>query len=173
VSGKRLPSALVKRANDQLTAEHAISNGNHSGPIPLDAPVAEESSLSGQPIVVRLSEVEPERVTWLAPGVLPLGKVVLLEGDPGTSKSTLTLDIAARITRGQAILGAVPTEPRNVVLVTFEDGLADTVRPRFDALGGDPERVSVLRGITIGVHGDEREPTFPEDTDRRHAERYY
>ena len=35
----------------------------------------------------------------------------------------------------------------NVLLLTAEDGLADTVRPRIDALGGDPDRIFVLESI--------------------------
>jgi hypothetical protein len=30
-----------------------------------------------------LSEVEPERVEWLWPGRLPIGKLYVLDGDPG------------------------------------------------------------------------------------------
>jgi len=33
------------------------------------------------------------------------------------------------------------------VLLSAEDGPADTIRPRVDALGGDPERVHLLRAI--------------------------
>jgi RecA-family ATPase len=116
-----------------------------------------------RPVVVCLGDVKAERISWLAHGVLPFGKFVLFEGDPGTSKSTLLLDFAARITTGQSVLGAEPREPRNVVLVTYEDGLADTVRPRIDALGGDPNRIFVFRCIAIGDGEDEREPMFPDD----------
>ncbi len=161
MSGPRLPHLLVTRAKKMLNGTGPAPNGNHAGQTSGDE--ANHIQLGGRPIIVRLSDVEPERVSWLVPGVLPLGKVVLLEGDPGTSKSTLTLDIAARITRGDSVLGAAPKEPRNVILVTFEDGLADTVRPRVDALGGDSARVFVFRAVAIGVDGDEREPSFPED----------
>ena len=34
-----------------------------------------------------LSEVEPEQVEWLWPGRLPLGKLAVLDGDPGLGKS--------------------------------------------------------------------------------------
>lgn len=125
---------------------------------------ASPAAFSPRPVVVRLSDVKAERVSWLAPGTLPFGKFVIWEGDPGTGKSTGTLDIAARITRGQSVLGAAPHEPRNVVLVTFEDGLADTVRPRIDALGGDPSRVFVFRAVTTEDADENREPCLPDDT---------
>lgn len=157
-------TAEVERG-ERLNAEQkrrATRNGTH-------APPANASRFDVRAIVVRLSDVEPEKVSWLAPGTLPFGKFVIIEGDPGTSKSTLTLDLAARITRGQSVLGAAPHEPRNVVLVTFEDGLADTVRPRIDALGGDASRVFVFRAVAIGDAGDEREPTLPDDVEHLRA----
>lgn len=113
-------------------------------------------------VVIRLSDVTPERVRWLVRGILPFGKFCLIEGDPGVSKSILTLDIVAAITSGQPVLGAQPSPPRNVVIVTYEDGLADTIRPRIDTLGGDPNRVLVFRGVALGGD-DERQPTFPDD----------
>ena len=37
---------------------------------------------------VRLSDVQPEHVTWLWPGRVPWGKLTILEADPGMGKST-------------------------------------------------------------------------------------
>src|SRR5688500_17306032 len=42
-----------------------------------------------QPLYRTLSSVEPERVVWLSPGRVPLGKLAVLEGDPGLGKTTL------------------------------------------------------------------------------------
>ena len=55
------------------------------------------------PVGVLLSGVEPETVTWLWPGYIPRGKLSILDGDPGLGKSTLALDLAARLTRGHAM----------------------------------------------------------------------
>jgi hypothetical protein len=38
----------------------------------------------------------------------------------------------------------------NVVLLSAEDGLADTIRPRLDALGADVTRVRHLAGLRAG-----------------------
>jgi hypothetical protein len=55
-------------------------------------------------------------------------------------------------------------EPGSVVLLTAEDGLADTVRPRIDAQGGDASIVHVLDGI-VDQDGHERLPSLLEDID--------
>lgn len=91
---------------------------------------------------ILLSQVAPECVEWLWTGRLPRGKVTLLEGDPDEGKSCLAIDLAARLTTGRPLPGDVaPLLACGVVFVTAEDGLADTIRPRFDAAGGDATRV--------------------------------
>jgi hypothetical protein len=100
-------------------------------------------------ITVRLSDVKAEAVTWLWNGRIPLGKLTILDGDPDLGKSTLLLDLAARVTRGGPMPGdgATISEARNVVILSAEDGASDTIRPRFDEAGGDPERVHLLTAI--------------------------
>jgi hypothetical protein len=93
-----------------------------------------------------MDKVQAEAVKWLWPGRIPLGKITILQGDPGLGKSTITLDIAARLTRGNSMPDGSPSdlpEPSNVLLLSAEDGVADTLRPRLDALGADQARISV------------------------------
>lgn len=52
---------------------------------------------------VLMSEVECEEVSWLWPGHLPLGKLTVIDGDPGLGKSFLTLDLAARVSQGRTM----------------------------------------------------------------------
>jgi hypothetical protein len=115
----------------------------------LRAMAGEPSTNGSDPSLVRLSAVRPERVRWLWPGRIPIGRLTLLDGDPGTGKSTVTMDLAARVTRGRNMPDGSPglDAPRGVVLLTAEDGLADTVRPRLDAAGGDADRVVALRWV--------------------------
>lgn len=99
-------------------------------------------ALSG---VRRMSEVEMRPIEWLWPGRIPKGKIVYLEGPAGVGKSTLTLDLAARVTTGRAMPGeAVGTMPATVLVLGLEDDIGDTMRPRLEAAGGDSSRVLVL-----------------------------
>ncbi len=112
---------------------------------------------------VLLSEVEPERVEWLWWPRIPLGKITVLDGDPGNGKSALSTDLAARLSTGRTFPDGQECEAGGVVVMNAEDGLADTIRPRLDAAGGDPSRVLSLATIPVGEDGDERHLSIPED----------
>jgi AAA domain len=121
------------------------------------------------PVVRRMSDVQPERVSWLWPGYLAAGKLHVVDGDPGLGKSSMTLDWAARLTTGKPWPdGADGPAPRGVLLVSAEDGLADTIRPRLDAAGADVDRVHALTGIAIPTAAgvDERMPALPRDVEQ-------
>jgi hypothetical protein len=87
--------------------------------------------------LVCLSDVVPEDVQWLFPPYIPLGKLTLIEGDPGLGKSRLTHAFAAPVSRGQGLPNGPCGPPRQVLLLTMEDGLGDTVRPHLERLGAD------------------------------------
>jgi hypothetical protein len=102
------------------------------------------------PVGKLLSEVKPESVRWLWPGRLPLGKLAVLDGDPGLGKSVVTLDLAARVSAGLDLPDGGRCGPAGVVLLSAEDGLADTIRPRLDAAGADTERIVALSTVAYG-----------------------
>lgn len=90
-----------------------------------------------------LSTVVPESVQWLWPGRIARGKLHILAGDPDLGKSFISLDVAARITTGRGWPAGGTPEVGNVIALSAEDDAADTVRPRFEAMGGDPYRLYV------------------------------
>ncbi|MBE0430084.1 MAG: AAA family ATPase [Thermoleophilia bacterium] len=91
------------------------------------------------------SEVKPEHITWLWDGRVPFGKLSILDGDPGQGKSTIALDVAARLSRGHAMPdGSGGGEPAGVVILSSEDGAGDTIRPRLEAAGADLGRIKGL-----------------------------
>lgn len=110
--------------------------------------------------VVCIADVRRERVEWLWGGRIPLAKLTLLDGDPKLGKSTLTVAVAAAVTTGRPLPGDTgDREPAGVVLVSLEDGVGDTIRPRLEAAGADLRRAHVITGM--GEHG--RTPTIPDD----------
>jgi hypothetical protein len=114
--------------------------------------------------VVALAEVQAKPVRWLWPGRVPLGKLTVLDGDPGVGKSAVALDLAARVSRGEELPDGASGDlggPTAVVLLAAEDGLADTVRPRLEAAGADLGRVVAMTGIA-GADGP-RPVVLPRD----------
>jgi len=109
-------------------------------------------------VTCNLADIVPERIDWLWPGRLAIGKLTILAGEPGLGKSQVAIYIASTITRGSKWVGT-EDRPRSarVLMLSAEDGLADTVRPRFDAADGDPSMVSVIRATqSAGTQGRNR-----------------
>ena len=115
------------------------------------AEVQPQTAPSEKPQVIgarRMADIKPERIHWLWPGHLAAGKLSLLIGDPGLGKSTLTCEIVARFSRGEAFPGAeAPSSPIVGGLCCPEDDPADTIRPRLDAAGMDEQRVFVIDDV--------------------------
>src|SRR6185437_677137 len=84
-------------------------------------------------------------VSWLWPGRLALGKLAILDGDPGLGKSLVTLDLCARLSTGRPFPDdSAGPGPAAALILNGEDSAHDTVRPRLEALGADLQRVFVL-----------------------------
>lgn len=96
-----------------------------------------------------LDTVTPETVQWLWDKRIPLGKLTMLVGDPGGGKSFISLAIASAVTRGRRLPDdkGDPSAPARVLMLNFEDGLADTIRPRAEATGCDLARLAVIEGV--------------------------
>jgi hypothetical protein len=103
--------------------------------------------MNGRAVTVRLSDVQAKQTRWLWPGYVPLGKLTLLDGDADKGKSLLTLDLAARVTTGRSFPDGASCEAGGVVILSAEDDLEDTIRPRLDASRADPSRVVCLAGV--------------------------
>ncbi len=95
--------------------------------------------------LIQMSEVQTEEVKWLWPPYVPLGKLTIVQGDPGEGKTTLVLAVIASLTRGEPLPEcAEAAPPMTVIYQTAEDGLADTIKPRLEAMGADCSRVFVI-----------------------------
>lgn len=114
--------------------------------------------------LINMEMVEVEQIEWLFYPFIPFGKVTIIQGDPGEGKTTMVLQIIAKLTKGEAIFprqeqkieeknGAeMPVdsnvdnlmEPVNVIYQTAEDGLGDTIKPRLLAAGAVCSRVLVI-----------------------------
>lgn len=149
-NGKALyisPDGAYGCHNGCLTAQVRDSFGLPERPISGEAETcASDAHAEEMPalLVVCMADVEPEDVTWLWHPYIALGKLTILEGDPGLGKSWLTCALASAVTNGRGLPGCAPFEAGNVLMLSAEDGLGDTLRPRLDAVGADVRRVHAL-----------------------------
>jgi len=113
-----------------------------------DAPDMKRAAAISGPVLTCLATVEPQPVSWLWPQRIARGKLTLLFGEPGLGKSFATIDMAARVSAGTAWPDGVEIEsPGSVILISAEDDLADTIRPRLDRAGADVRRVVALEAV--------------------------
>ena len=79
--------------------------------------------------MIKMSEIQSQEVAWLWYPFIPYGKLTIVQGDPGDGKTTLVLNIAAKLSKGEGIDSEMKlTEPLTVIYQSAEDGLADTAR---------------------------------------------
>jgi AAA domain len=115
--------------------------------------------------LVLVADVEREVVRWLWPGRIPRAKVTVIDGDPGTGKSTLTLTIAAKVTTGSPFPDGARPDRADVILLNAEDDVPDTIRPRLEAAGADLARCWVLPDVQPEPDRPPRPPELPADVD--------
>jgi hypothetical protein len=128
--------------------------------------VPSSGAATGRGLVVqRASEIAPEKIEWVWTGRIARGKHTTIAGDPGVGKSQVTINIAATVTtggrwpcdEGQAPLG-------DVIFLSAEDGVADTIIPRLMAAGADLERIHVVT-TTRGETGNSQSFNLQADID--------
>jgi hypothetical protein len=126
-----------------------------------------EEQLNAPPYAGKiLSEVKPEEVNWLWKPRLALGKITTFDGDPGLGKSIIGVDIGSRITTGKDMPdGSSCLAKGGVVVIMPEDGLADTIQPRFARAGADLNKVVDLSTVLTDEQDETtRRPfTLPHD----------
>lgn len=129
--------------SNQTSSQSSNSPNEDRGQAPNPAPPP-----APQLVTIRLADVQPEAVEWLWPARIPLGKLTILQGDPDLGKSLITLDIAARVSSGTPWPDDPGENPQgHVLLLSAEDDLADTVRPRLDAMSADVSRITAIQAV--------------------------
>lgn len=77
-------------------------------------------------------DIPVEKIQWIWPGWLPRGKLSILAGAGGCGKTTLSISLAATLSRGGDWPDGSKSETAgNVVIWSGEDGIADTIIPRL------------------------------------------
>ena len=114
--------------------------------------ISEENSLR----IIKASDVEIRPIKWLWSGVMALGKLIILSGEPGLGKSQVSLFVASVVSKG----GYWPVtnekiKSGNVLILSAEDGAQDTIIPRLEALGANLDNIHIICAVPI-ENGKER-----------------
>lgn len=115
---------------------------------PVPSAISASNRTEPELIIRRASDVIPQPVVWLWPGRIALGKLTLIAGEPGLGKSQVATALAAAVTTGGLLPHDEGRAPLgNVIILSAEDGLADTIVPRLHAAGADCERVYIVSAV--------------------------
>lgn len=137
----------------------------------VDEPIVEDEPAGGKRAdrasggralhVEAFAGVVVRRARWAWEGRVPLGALSLLAGRQGLGKSTLTIELAARVSRGD-LPGDLHGEAAGVLIVTLEDAAGAVVKPRLMAAGADLDRVHHVHATVDGL---DALVTFPADAE--------
>src|SRR6266702_486723 len=114
-----------------------------------------------------LADIKVQKTEWLWENYMPRGKVTMIYGERGSRKSTLSADLASRVSMGSLMPDGSQGIRGGVILVSAEEDTAETVKPRLDCFGADQSRISILSDVEREAqeYGDIIESPFklPED----------
>ena len=106
-----------------------------------------EAQRSGYTLV-RAADVVPRAMDWIWHGHILRGSLELMTGLPGMAKSQIHCQFVARATTGATWPDGTNGIPHgNVIMLTAEDCLDQTIVPRLIAAGADLLRVHILKRI--------------------------
>ena len=89
-------------------------------------------------ILTLYSDVQATSVRWLWYPFIAVGKITLLQGDPGDGKSTMMMNLIAELSKGGKLPdGKAVGLSQRVIYQCSEDGVSDTIKPRLEKCGAD------------------------------------
>ena len=95
--------------------------------------------------IINMADIQSQEIEWLWYPFIPYGKLTIIQGDPGDGKTTLVLNLAAKLSKGIGLDEDMQvSEPMNIIYQTAEDVLADTVKPRLEVADADCEKIMVI-----------------------------
>ncbi len=165
-------SQAMRPPMSQIEAQKTIESGMKSGldnprilpmlskitaPAILDNEPAKHNEASIAPLVSPLwnrdiADWDEKPIEWLWPGVIPRAMLTMVVGEGGVGKSTLLLDIAARVTLGLPFPDRIDQimAPGRVGIMSAEDDPERMLKPRCRLAGADPRLINTIYGPPAG-----------------------
>ena len=101
------------------------------------------------------SDVIAEPIKWLWYPYIAIGKITLLQGDPGDGKSSMMIHLIAELSKGGVLPdGQAVRRAQKIIYQCSEDGAKDTIRQRLEESGADCRNIAFLNekiheGLTV------------------------
>jgi len=113
----------------QASKIDALTGRETNGELPRPSSGKATRSDVGKVNLISAAELIPEPVQWIWEGWLAKGKFHLLAGDAGEGKTTLAIDMAARLSRGGTWPDGTKCKPAKVIIWSGEDHHSDGLVP--------------------------------------------
>ena len=103
------------------------------------------------------NEVKSREIKWLWYPYIPLGKITIVQGDPGDGKTTFVLSLLSIISNGENLPCCDKKIFGNSIYQNTEDDNEDTIKPRLEKHGADCSKVCYIDKKTGSVSLDDGE----------------
>jgi putative DNA primase/helicase len=111
-------------------------------------------------------QIVPKKINWVWKDYLAAGELTIIAGEPATGKTTIALDIAAHITRGEHLPFPDTTfceSPGIVIIWSREESVEHSLISRLKAHSADLSKILFAGEIVDGE--EERDFQSPRDID--------
>ena len=112
--------------------------------------------------VTTADQVKPQEIDWFWEGMIPMGAITILDGDPGTGKSTICMYLAALQSAGGKFPDGTTCSQAGALVLSIEDSMANTIVPRLLAAGAHLPRVWLGSDIKL-PDGNSHLVSIPDD----------
>lgn len=85
--------------------------------------------------------------SWLWRDWIASGELTILAGEPGSGKSSVSMDIAASVSCGGTLPNGEKAEQGRVIIFNSEDQIRETINPRLIAAGADMKMIHFPTGV--------------------------
>jgi hypothetical protein len=161
------PAPPSAGASPPSPEDSAATAANPAAPGDTQPAATTNTTVPNDPSFTTISAVKSVPVEWLWEPYLALGTLAILSGEPGCGTTYLALDIAAAITEGTEVFSSSASTPSGASGVPEADGVAfrpktddqrpttaviylgtdcpeRVLKPRFEMLKGNPDRLHLL-----------------------------
>jgi hypothetical protein len=153
--------AGLKEPHRDLLEQERATYGRERHELPKtngSTPPRQQAHLPPQPESVELvmrkgSDIKIEPVRWLWDQRIAIGKLSLLAGEPGLSKSQLTLWLAAAVTTGDVLPSGERAPHGSAIILSAEDTPEDTIILRLRAVDADLNRIRIISMVVATKEG--------------------